>query len=151
MTCARHLVRPARPEDLDELLALEQRFPGDRLSRRGFRYHMRNPQALLLVREDAGRVVGYAHLLRRAGSRWWRLYSIVRAADAPRGTGRHLLEASIAAARAGGARGLRLEVREDNTTAIQLYHAFGFVLFATRSDYYEDGARALRMALAFDG
>ena len=144
-------IRPARPADLAALLELESRFPGDRLSRAALGRHLASPRALCLVAEAAPGLLGYALMLRRADSRWWRLYSLVRAEAAPSGTGRRLLEAAIDAARAAGAKGVRLEVRADNTTAIGLYEALGFTLFATRDDYYEDGARALRMALAFDG
>ena len=93
--------------------------------------------------------MGYVLLLRRADSRWWRLYSLARAEWAPAGTGRRLLVAGIAAARAAGAAGVRLEVRADNSRAIRLYQDLGFALFATVDGYYDDGAAALRMALAF--
>ena len=45
--------------------------------------------------------------------------------------------------------GVRLEVRADNSAAMALYASLGFALFATVDGYYEDGARACRMALAF--
>lgn len=144
------VIRQARPTDLLQLLWLERGFPGNRLSRRALSYQIANPRGLLLVAEAAGRPAGYALLLRRADSPWWRLYSLIRDPDAPRGTGRQLLEACLEAARAASAKGVRLEVREDNTTAIALYRSFGFTLFGTRDDYYHDGARALRMRLAFD-
>lgn len=142
-------VRPARPADLAGLLALEQGFAGDRLSRRALRHHLRSPRVHCLVAEVDDRLAGYVLLLRRADSRWWRVYSLIRSPDARPGTGRRLLEAGIEAARAASARGVRLEVREDNRTAIDLYRSLGFTLFDTRNGYYEDGARALRMALAF--
>lgn len=152
MTSDRCVIRRAGPADLAALLLLEDRFPGDRLSRRAFRHHLANPRALLLVGATAaGRIDGYALALRRSGSPWWRLYSLVRAAGAPKGTGRALLAAVLEHARAAGARGLRLEVRADNTPAIRLYEALGFRLFATRQGYYEDGGAALRMALDLDG
>lgn len=103
---------------------------------------------LSVAASDDG-LLGYALLLRRADSTWWRLYSLVRAEWAPAGTGRRLLLAGIDAAREAGAKGLRLEVRADNARAIRLYRDLGFSLFATLDGYYEDGATALRMALAF--
>lgn len=146
-TAAPAPIRRASAADLDQLLVLETVFPGDRLSRRAMRHHLASPRAVWLVAETQGRLVGYALLLRRQGTRWWRLYSLMRAGVAPPGTGRRLLEAAIAAAREGGARGIRLEVREDNSAALKLYRACGFSLFATLDGYYEDGARALRMVL----
>ncbi len=143
------MIRPAIPADLDALIRLEARFSGDRLSRRAFRHHLASPLAHCLVAESVSGLVGYVLLLRRARSPWWRLYSLVRDAGAPPGTGRCLALAGLAAARDAGARGVRLEVRADNAPAIRLYRALGFTLFATVDDYYEDGAPALRMALAF--
>jgi [ribosomal protein S18]-alanine N-acetyltransferase len=143
------LIRRATLADLDGLVALEARFTGDRLSRRAWRRHLASPRALCLVAASAGGLLGDVLLLRRADSAWWRLYSLVRAAAAPPGTGRRLLEAGLGAARAAGAAGVRLEVRADNAGAIRLYQDLGFTLFATVDGYYEDGAAALRMALAF--
>ncbi len=142
------MIRRATAADLDELLLLEAQFAGDRLSRRAFRHHLSSPRALVSVAASDDGLLGYALLLRRADSRWWRLYSLVRAERAPAGTGRRLLLAGIDAAREAGAAGLRLEVRADNARAIRLYRDLGFTLFATLDGYYEDGARALRMALA---
>ncbi len=141
------VVRPAAPADLDALLALEVGFPGDRLSRRALRRHLHSPRAVCLVAALDGGLAGYVLLLRRRDSEWWRVYSLIRAPEAPPGTGRRLLEAAIAAARQGRARGLRLEVRADNAPARRLYDGLGFTLFATVAAYYEDGATALRMAL----
>lgn len=143
------MIREAAAGDLEALLELERRFSGDRLSRRAFRHHLRRPESLLLVDETAHGLAGYALLLRRRDSPWWRLYSLVRAPGAPVGTGRHLLEQALAVARGAGARGVRLEVRDDNTAAIRLYEDVGFALCGTREGYYEDGARARRMMLAF--
>jgi ribosomal protein S18 acetylase RimI-like enzyme len=143
------VIRPAKAADLDALLAIESRFPGDRLSRRAFRHHLASDRAVVLVEETDAGVAGYALLLRRRDSRWWRIYSLARAVGASPGTGGRLLEASIAAARAAHAAGIRLEVRADNTAALRLYERYGFGLFESRNGYYEDGARALRLALPF--
>jgi len=142
-------IRPAGLGDLQALLGLEALFPGDRLSRRAFRHHLANPRARCLVAEADAVIVGYALLLARADSPWWRVYSLVRDERAPAGTGRCLLDAALALTRAAGARGLRLEVRADNARAIRLYRDVGFALFATVDGYYEDGGAALRMALDF--
>lgn len=149
-------LRLARLLDLDRLVELEARFPGDRLSRRSLRRHLASPNAVVIVSEPvdsgtAGEVQGYALFLRSRRLSWWRLYSLVRALEAPPGTGHALIRAGLAAARAAGASGVRLEVRADNPKAIKLYERAGFRLFGTRPDYYEDGATALRMALDFHG
>lgn len=144
------MIRGSGPTDLGALLALERAFPGDRLSRRAFRHHLHSPRALLLVDDSGTPLAGYVLLLRRKDSPWWRLYSLARAPDAARGTGRRLLEAALGRAAAAGARGVKLEVRDDNTAAIRLYQELGFTLCGAIDGYYEDGARARRMRLTFD-
>ncbi len=133
--------------DLPELMALEtSSFSGDRLSARQYRHHLRHPRNRLLVAEMSGRVVGSALVFLRRGSDLARLYSIA-VADAARGRGlgAALLAASEKAAREAGARRMRLEVRNDNPSAIRLYQARGYAVFAHRPDYYEDGCPALQM------
>lgn len=43
---------------------------------------------------------------------------------------------------------MRLEAREDNFRALNLYERAGYVRFARVADYYEDGAAALRLEKA---
>jgi ribosomal protein S18 acetylase RimI-like enzyme len=143
------LLRGARAEDLSALLALEAQFPGDRLSPRQFRHHLRSPRAVLRVIEHEG-LAGYSLLLRHAQRPAWRLYSIVvDPARRGRGLGVRLLQDAMDQARAAGAVALTLEVREDNPSALGLYRAHGFARTALRPDYYHDGAAAvcLRRAL----
>jgi [ribosomal protein S18]-alanine N-acetyltransferase len=143
--------RDACADDLPALLALEAGFPGDRLSPRQFRYHLRRPGARLRVVEDIdGTLLGYGLLLHRADSAFARLYSIVVAPAARgRGIGSRLLGDIEQRARDQGALGLRLEVREDNTDALALYRTRGYQPFSRRPDYYEDGAAALRLQRGF--
>lgn len=146
-----HAIRTARPEDLDALLRLEATFPGDRLSRRALRHHLRNPRACLRVALDGGSVVGDALLLRRAGSREARLYSlVVDPAWRGRGWARRLLDDAETCARRTGCRALRLEVRCDNAAAIALYRAAGYREAGRIEGFYDDGSAALRMRKALD-
>lgn len=142
-------VRAARPADLPALLALESLFPGDRLTPRQLRHHLRNPRARLRVVADAGRLAGYALLLLRHGSCVARLYSIVvDPAQRGRGHGARLLVDAERQARRAGATELRLEVRSDNATATALYEARGYLRLGRREAYYEDGAAAWRYGRA---
>jgi [ribosomal protein S18]-alanine N-acetyltransferase len=138
-------IRPARPSDLPALLALESRFPGDRLSPRQMRHHLRNPRARLRVLSIQRQLAGYALLLLRSGSQIARLYSItVDPAQRGAGLGARLLADIEVQARRAGATVLQLEVRVDNAAAIALYGRRGYERFARIPRYYEDGAAAWR-------
>ena len=80
-------LRPARPDDLPDLLAIEAAsFTGDRLSRRALRRWLRVPYGRCLVAERAGAIVAYGLAsLHRAG-RVARIYSLAVAPGA-RGSG----------------------------------------------------------------
>jgi len=140
------VIRPARPADVDALLALENAvFESDRLERRSFRHAVRSPTISLLVAETAKGIAGYAMILRRRGSATAHLGSIaVAPAVSGVGVGTSLLTASeFEAASHDGAR-LRLEVREDNAVAQKLYEGMGYHRIERIDDYYQDGAAAWR-------
>jgi ribosomal protein S18 acetylase RimI-like enzyme len=142
-------IRRAAPADLAMLAAIEARaFVGDRLSRRSLGRLVRGGRAIVLVAVAEARLVGYALVLLRRGSRVARLYSLARdPATAGRigGIGGALLAAAELAARTAGASEMRLEVRADNAAASRLYSARGYAVFKTVTGYYEDQADALRM------
>jgi ribosomal-protein-alanine acetyltransferase len=139
-------IRPARPADLDALLALEsQAFRTDRLSRASFRRLLAAPSAAVIVAELAGEFAGYALVLFRKRTPVARLYSIAVAPQAAgQGVGATLLAAAEQAAIERGAARLRLEVREGNDPAIGLYVKCGYRQFGRRAHYYEDKGDALR-------
>lgn len=140
-------LRDATAADLPALLALEAGFPGDRLSPRQYRHHLRNPRARLRVAEVDGVVAGASLVLRRAGSAAARLYSlVVDPALRGHGLGRALVADALAVAAAGGAGRLDLEVRADNAAAIALYAALGFTRVRRLPGYYDDGCDGLRLS-----
>ncbi|MBK6576663.1 MAG: GNAT family N-acetyltransferase/peptidase C39 family protein [Sandaracinaceae bacterium] len=149
-------IRPARTEDLRALVALEEAvFDYDRLSRRNFQWMQRRANAALLVATPPTpegetavtepEIAGYALVLFHRGTSLARLYSIA-VSDSARGQrlGARLLEAAEAEAVARGAVYLRLEVRADNATAIQLYVSRGYVPFERVVGYYGQHGDALR-------
>jgi ribosomal protein S18 acetylase RimI-like enzyme len=135
---------------VDRLLEIEEaNFPGDRISRRSFRYYLQRQaagRARLLVDCGEGTIRGAA-LLTALGRRTVRLYSLVVDAPYRRGgiAGRLMDAAERWAVRTGYAR-LVLEVRVDNAGAIRFYEARGYRVVAEIDDYYEDGCRARRYA-----
>ena len=143
---AEFVIRPAEPDDLDTIFALEcAAFVGDRLSRRALRRFLYASHRPLLTARASGAVVGYVLVALHARSKSARVYSLaVRGDCARRGVGRQLLLAAERYARAHGLSRLRLEVRYDNQPAIALYEKLGFRSFGRYPGYYADGAEALR-------
>jgi ribosomal-protein-alanine N-acetyltransferase len=138
--------RLAVAADIGALVDLENRsFSSDRISARSFRRLLASPSAAVIVAVAGHALGGYAVLLFRAGSSTARIYSL--AVDpASRGLGRELLAACERHAAMRGSTSIRLEVREDNVRAINLYERMTYSRFAVIPRYYADGATALRFA-----
>jgi ribosomal protein S18 acetylase RimI-like enzyme len=139
-------IRDAALTDLEGLVALETRtFASDRLSRRSLRRLVGSPSARLRVAGSRERLAGYYLVFFRKGAAVARLYSIA-VAEASRGTGlgRRLLADAEAVAIRAGQRLLRLEVREENLSAIRLYEGRGYRRIGRYPRYYADGVDALR-------
>ena len=138
--------RQASALDLDALVTLEnQCFSEDRLSRRSFRRFLDMPRDRLIVAETSAGLVGYSLVLMSAATRLARIYSIaVLPSERGQGVGEQLIAESEKEAVEAGRIVMRLEVREDNPAAIQLYRRLGYRQFGTYRDYYEDHANALR-------
>lgn len=144
-------IRPARASDIDALAAVERaEFPTDRISRRAFARLMRSESAALMVTGQPPR--GYCVVLFRRGSSVARLYSIaVSSREGGRGEGRALLAAAEGEAVRRGRRAMRLEVREDNRRARDLYERNGYRRFDRIDGYYADGSPALRYEKPLEG
>jgi ribosomal-protein-alanine acetyltransferase len=140
------MIRPARLQDLESLVAIENRsFDVDRFSRRSFRYLLTKANAETLVYEEQDRVLAYVMLLFNTGTSLARLYSLaVDPVLRGKGIGSALIEAAEASAVGHDCIYLRLEVRRDNTTAIRLYEKLGYKRIGVLPDYYEDHMEALR-------
>ncbi|MGH8383252.1 ribosomal protein S18-alanine N-acetyltransferase [Pseudomonas sp.] len=140
------IFRNATPEDLPSLLSLEnQCFEHDRLTPRSFQWMISRAHASLIVAQAHGRLMGYALLLFHRGTSLARLYSIAISPDARgQGLGKRLLAEAEENARSADCAYMRLEVRQDNQTAIRLYEGVGYRRFAVINDYYQDHTDALR-------
>ena len=132
--------------DLNELEALELRaFAHDCIARRSFVRFLTSRNASVIV-ADGGALCGYALVMFRSRSKLARLYSIaVDAENAGHRLGSRLLDAAEDAAYRRGSKAMRLEVREDNMPATNLYQRFGYSLVGRISTYYDDGSHALRL------
>jgi ribosomal-protein-alanine N-acetyltransferase len=135
-----------RPEDLEEVLAIERGSFSIPWSRGAFLYEMQqNRVARCWVMRDEGRVIGYLCLWEIADE-----LHITNVAVEParrrQGIGRTLLSGVLDDARARGVRQVVLEVRPTNTEARTLYETLGFRVIGRRRGYYYDtGEDALVM------
>lgn len=147
------ILRRAEGRDLPALEALESHFPGDRLSRRQLRHLLTRAHAEAWVAEDDdGRVVGDAIVLYRRGFDSARLHSLVVDPGARgKGLGAALLDEVERGASERGCVSVRLEVREDNPVAQNLYRSRGYAVVGRTDDYYQDGSAALRMRKSLRG
>ncbi len=145
------VIRPGDLSDLDAVYALERAsFRHDQLSRRALRRFLKASHRPLLVARTSGHVVGYVLITLTPRSTSARIYSLaVEAGSARRGIGHELLRAAERYARAHRRAALRLEVRYDNASAINLYQKFGYRHFGVYPGYYADGAEALRFEKRF--
>ena len=152
------MIRPMRPEDLDDVLALDlASFVPERAMTPDEARQVREQQlreelvrawARLRVATVDERVVGYllswhvvdeVHLLNVA----------VAIAHRRQGLGEALVRSLIDDAVAGAAAKILLEVRASNTPAIALYERLRFERFHVRPRYYADGEDGVEMMLTF--
>jgi putative acetyltransferase len=160
-------IREADPGDARQLVELAQavgREPGGFLlttdawrgvseERRFIRSLRRNPDAALLVVEDAGRIVGRLSVARdlHPASRHVADLGLMVAADyRRRGIGRALLDRTVAWAQASGVRKLELHVFPWNDAAIALYESYGFEREGLRRNHYvRDGREVDAVLMAY--
>ena len=143
-------IQAMRPEDLDEVMLIEQlsfRLPW---SRQVFMEELGRPWAFLDVVRAAGAA---ARLL--AFCNYWRvadevhILKVATHPDARRfGFGSRLLSHIVDFARGGQCKLVTLEVRRSNEAAQRLYRRFGFRAVGIRPNYYaDDNEDALVMLL----
>jgi len=140
------MTRTAKLEDIDALVSLEQQcFIDDRISRRQFRHMLTRANAVVVVEERAGRVVGDVVVLFSRATSIARLYSL--AVDPQlrgQGVAKSLMHAAEEVAWSKHRAYIRLEVRKDNRAAVSLYERHGYRRFGEWADYYNDHADAWR-------
>jgi len=140
------MIRVATLEDISALAALEDRcFDEDRISKRQFRHLLTRGNATVLVTEREGNIVGDVVILFSRATSVARLYSLAVDPDMRgHGLARKLMQAAEKAAWANHRAYMRLEVRKDNTPAINLYESLDYRRFGEVEDYYADHTAALR-------
>ncbi len=134
-----HVVRPATPEDLRALRALEVESPSaahwPESAYLDIFLSGAPRRIALLIEDENSALCGF--VIARLGSEDCELENIAVAPGSQRrGAGAMLLRWLTAAAREQGAQSISLEVRDSNTAARGLYEACGFSEVGRRAGYY---------------
>ncbi len=139
--------RLAKSTDITALNALEQQlFEGDKISPRQMKRFLHSDQAAIFVADSGEELAGYALLLFHQGTQLSRLYSIAVKPDfRGRRIAQNLVEQCERTALDQGSTTLRLEVREDNIAAINLYEKLGYNTLKLLIHYYDDLCDGRRM------
>ncbi|MCC6285309.1 MAG: GNAT family N-acetyltransferase [Phycisphaerales bacterium] len=144
-------VRPATLRDVPAILEIERtcfETLDETFNKRQVKSLILNPRAPVAVAEIEGRVMGWSVGLTRQHrrSRSGRLYAIAVHPDAQgRHIGRLLAEHTLGELASQGIARIYLEVRQDNETAIALYHRLGFQVRRALPNYYGSGRHGWRM------
>lgn len=131
------------PEDIPEILLIERRIFPTPWAGESFIYELtKNPNGHYFALRCEGKICGYAGMWLIADEA-----HITTMAVAPemqgRGLGELLLLQLLKTAQARRIKGVTLEVRHDNGSAISLYNKYGLSKVGERSDYYGPGSHAL--------
>ena len=142
------LYRPYKPEDFDQLYALEELCfePPSRFSRHIMRQLISRANAATWIAEEDGQMAGFA-IVEWASQRSGITAYIQTLEVAPeargRGVGRELLSRIEGSARDAGAGKIWLHVEAANAGAIRLYEAHGYRCEGRQENYYPLGRAAL--------
>ena len=128
-------IAPMRPQDLPEVLAIEQvayEFPW---THGNFLDSLRAGHSAWSMRDSSGSLIAYAVVMMVLDEA--HLLNLTVAPACQRfGFGWRMLEAMAENARGYGARTMLLEVRPSNTAAQKMYARYGFLRIGIRRDYY---------------
>jgi len=149
-------IRRADAQDLNDLVALEDvcftdgPYRNHRFDKANYRYHVKNPQSIVLVVPRQERLIGTAvHTLgSKSRSQVGRVISIaVDPNFRRRGIGRMLLDKGIGLLQQRGCRRVYLEVATNEKSARTLFQQAGFKRVRRLPDYYGPGLDGIRMKL----
>jgi len=146
-------IRPATPDDLDAVVAVEDRVHLAPWSRANFEGELAKPYSttwLLTDDETDSKIYGYAV--------FWALDEAVEilniAVDLEyRGLGfaKFIMQSIIRDGLKRGAKRLILDVRKSNLPAVGLYQRAGFAITQYRKGFYSNGEDAYHMTLELEG
>ena len=140
-------IRPAKKEDLDALLELENiTFKEETFHKNQLKYLLLKAKSLVLVASIENRIVGSVIILLRDNISNARIYSLnVHPEYRRRGLGSLLMETSLRLLKERGFKKITLEVGVNNKAAQDLYISKGFVMDKLLRKYYKNGGDAFHL------
>jgi [ribosomal protein S18]-alanine N-acetyltransferase len=130
-------VRPATPEDISAIVAIQQKNPqAAEWKESDYARLAEAPSGVLLVAEaERGQILGFAAAQGVADEA--ELQNLAVDPERQRhGLGQALLEGVHCRLRAAGIKRIYLEVRPSNESALALYQSSGYTIVGRRQDYY---------------
>ena len=151
MTTQKISIEKATKQNLQALVEIENAcFTTDRFTQQQYRYYLSSPSILVLIAKKNQVIAGSAVILFRKNSKKIRIYSIAVLPEYQHhGIAQALHDAIEVIATKRRCTELHLEVKKDNTPALQFYLKNTYQLFGEYKKYYEDGKDALRMRKKF--
>lgn len=130
------MIRRMRESDLKEAARLERLYFSLPWSEEQLRESLSQPGYLFLAAEEAGKVIGYAGLL-KVLDEGDITNIVIEETYRGRGLGTKLTEALLEEGRKCGLKAFTLEVRAGNLEAVHVYEKLGFVQEGIRRRFYE--------------
>lgn len=129
------ILREMTVEDLEQVMEIEEELFSVPWTKEGFFTFLTRKEALFLVVEEKGQILGYCGILMVLDE--GDITNVAVRRDRQReGIGSFLVEGLIRLAADLGVTTIHLEVRAGNETAIRLYERAGFVRDGIRKNYY---------------
>ncbi len=140
-------IRPAKKEELPDLLALEKLcFKEETFHRKQLGYLLLKAKSLVLIASADENIIGSMIVLLRENILQARIYSLnVHPAYRRMGIGSLLMDTAFEFLKERGFRKITLEAGVNNTAARNLYESKGFSVDKTLRSYYKNGDDALHL------
>lgn len=144
------VLRRADSNDIDALHNIEtQAFDVtqyDLTSKRQFRYLVLQGNSEIWLACEQNKALGYITLLYKKNSCFGRLYSIAVLPEYQgKSVGKALFEQAEKAVLQKNAKGMTLEIREDNVRSFNRYQDLGYIVTGRVQDYYPDHSACIKM------
>ncbi len=131
------IVREMLVDDLEQVMDIENDLFAVPWTKEGYFTFLTREDAMFLVVEEKGRILGYCGLLMVPDE--GDVTNVAVRRDRQReGIGHFLMDSLVRLASERGVTIIHLEVRESNKTALRLYERMGFIQDGTRRHYYTD-------------